>query len=435
MEWLRKLWNKLPRGLRVLLRYYKHETINFKKILVHFFTWIWRSFLTGVAIGLVGIAFRLSLDYVTQQRQNHDWLFFLLPVGGVLIVFLYHVCGFNESRGTNLILSAIRMEEKVPFLMAPLIFVSTLITHLTGGSAGREGAALQIGGSLAQWNGRIREMDDKDINILTMCGMSACFSALFGTPIGSAIFAIEVISVGVMYYSSLLPCAVSAITASYIAHAFSLPNEFASISTATAFNIVTTLQVLGLAAGCALISVLFCRVLKLSHKLLNFIKSQYFRILLGSALIIGIVLLSGNRSALGAGLDTINQALSGVANWQDFVLKILLTAVTIAAGFKGGEIVPAFFVGAVFGCWFGDLIGMNPSFAAGVGMISVFCGVTNCPLASLLMACELFGYRGIPYFLLAIAVSYLLSGYSGFYSTQKIVYSKYKPEFINIHTK
>ena len=350
---------------------------------------------------------------------------------------MYRTCGVYESKGTNLVLSAVRSEERVPFRMAPLIFASTVLTHLFGGSAGREGAALQLGGSLAQTLGRFLHLDEKDMHIITMCGMSACFSALFGTPLAATVFSMEVVSVGIMYYAALVPCAAASLIAAGISGWFGVPPTFFSVSgIPQAAALVPMLRTLVLAALCAAISVTFCYILHgSSHLFQRFLPNPYLRAFLGGCGVLGLMLLCGSRDYLGAGVPVIAQAISGSAHPTAFLWKMIFTATTLAAGFKGGEIVPTFFVGATFGCFAGALLGLPPSFAAALGLCAVFCGVTNCPLTSMLIAFELFGFSGAPYFLLAVSVSYMLSGYYSLYSKQKIVYSKYKPEYIDAPTR
>ena len=397
-----------------------------------FVRWSLIAAVVGALVGLLGTAFHFSIQYVTSLRETYPFLLYFLPFGGILIVFLYRACGVYESKGTDLVISAVRTEERVPFRMAPLIFISTVLTHLFGGSAGREGAALQLGGSLGQWVGRGLRLDEKDMHIITMCGMSACFSALFGTPLAAAVFSMEVVSVGVMYYTALVPCALASLIASGIAAAFgAAPTCFTVREALQAPALLPLLQTAVLAALCAAVSVLFCSALHYAGRLFRSVfKNPYLRIFFGGAAVAALALLFG-RDYLGAGIPVIERAVDGQALPWAFLLKVLFTALTLGSGFKGGEIVPSFFVGATFGCFAGGLLGLPPSFAAALGLCAVFCGVTNSPLTSLLIAFELFGFSGEGYFLLAIAVSYMLSGYYGLYSQQKIIYSKYKPVFID----
>ncbi len=316
--------------------------------------------------------------------------------------------------------------------MAPLIFISTILTHLFGGSAGREGAALQLGGSIGNQLGRWFRFDEKDRRIVVMCGMSAAFAAIFGTPVAASIFAMEVVSVGVMYYAALVPCVFSSLIASKVATDMGINPELFTILHIPEFHLVPSIKIILLALCCAALSVLFCMALHgLGDVYRLKLKNPYFRIIFSSCLIILLTVLLQTTDYMGAGVPVIEEAIKGQVRPEAFFLKMLFTALTLEAGFKGGEIVPSFFVGATFGCLFGQLLGISPSLCAAVAMVAVFCGVTNCPITSMLIAFELFGYEAVPYFLIAISVSYLMSGYYGLYHDQTIVYSKYKTEYIN----
>ncbi len=397
--------------------------------------WVIAAVIVGIIVGFCGTLFYFGMAFVTLLREQNPWLIFLLPVGGLGIVSLYHLLNREKDTGTNLVISAIHSGDELPLRVAPLIFLSTLITHLFGGSAGREGAALQIGGSIANGLGKLFRFDEKDKHVMIMCGMSAAFSAVFGTPMAAAIFSMEMISVGVMYYIALVPCVVSALTAQGIARMFGVGREFFAIKQFPAFKLSSAVKISLLAILCAFVSILLCVVLHQAQALYRrLISNAYLRIFAGGCIVLLLTLLIGNRDYNGAGMQVIARCFNGSVRPEAFLLKILLTALTLGAGYKGGEIVPSFFVGAAFGCLFGNLIGFSPALCAAAGMSAVFCGVTNCPISSLLISFELFGYEGMPYFLLATAFSYSFSGYFGLYQSQKILYSKYKTDFINRST-
>lgn len=394
--------------------------------------WVVFAILVGIVVGVCGTAFYFSLTLVTLLRTQYSWLIFLLPVGGLVIVGLYQLFRDQNDTGTNLVISAIHSGDELPFKMAPLIFISTLITHLFGGSAGREGAALQMGGSLGNTIGRLFRFDEKDKHVMIMCGMSAAFSALFGTPMAAAIFSMEMVSVGVMYYIALVPCVISSLVAHAIAYSFGVSNELFPLGAIPKFTILSAVKISILAILCALVSILFCILLHKTEELYKrFFKNAYLRVFIGGCIIIVLTLLVGNQNYNGTGIMIIERCIDGTVRPEAFLLKMIFTALTLGAGYKGGEIVPSFFTGAAFGCLFGNLMGFSPTLCTAVGMTSMFCGVTNCPITSLLISFELFGYDGMPYFLLATAFSYMLSGYFGLYRSQKIVYSKYKTNYIN----
>ena len=395
--------------------------------------WVVFAALTGAVGGLIGAAFHISVEKVTALRENQSWLLFLLPLGGLLIAGIYKLAHL-ENAGTDAVIDAVRSKYSVPILLAPLIFVSTVVTHLCGGSAGREGAALQLGGSIGAQVGRMFRLDEKDMHLVTLCGMSAVFSALFGTPLTASVFALEVISVGVVYYSGIVPCLVSALIAYGISLLFHLEPVRFSIAAIPPYSWQSCGKVVLMAALCAALSIAFCLLMTFTHKgAAKLFKNPFLRAAVGGVHLIGLSLLFPNDYN-GAGMPIIARAIGGEALPCAFLLKMLFTAVTIGFGFKGGEIVPTFFIGATFGCTLGALLGLPSGFGAAIGLVALFCGVVNCPIASVFLSVELFGIDGLLYFALACAFSFALSGYFGLYSSQKIIYSKTRAEYININT-
>ena len=397
--------------------------------------WVVFALITGLVVGSIATMFHFSISIATMVREKSPWVIFLLPIGGLIIVRCYRMVKDEKELSTNSVLSAIHSNEKLPLKMAPLIFVSTVITHLFGGSAGREGAALQLGGSIGNGLGALFHFDDDDKHIMIMCGMSAAFAALFGTPMAAAIFSMEVISVGIMQYSALVPCVIASLSAFSVAQAFGVGQELFLVTQVPNFTIFSATKVTILAVLCAVLSIAFCIMLhQTEHFYKKLFKNPYLRVIVGGCLIIVLTLLVGDQTYNGTGMHTIEEAMEGHVVPYAFILKMIFTAITIGAGYKGGEIVPSFFIGATFGCLFGNVLGFAPDLCAAVGMASLFCGVTNCPITSLLISFELFGYEGMPYYLLAIAFSYMLSGYYGLYSSQRIMYSKYRTKYINRHS-
>lgn len=400
-----------------------------------FLKWLAFSLLSGVIIGSAGILFHYCMTWANDARTENPALILLLPAAGLVIVGAYHLLHDEKDTGTNLVLAAIHSGDNIPLKMAPLIFISTVMTHLFGGSAGREGAALQLGGSIGGSLGRLFKFDDKDQHIMIMCGMSAAFSALFGTPMAAAIFSMEVVSVGIMHYAALVPCVVSALVAKAIADYFKIMPEQFLLTDLPEFSLAAAIRIAILAMLCAGVSIIFCMMLHHGEKWYKeYLKDPYLRIFTGGTFIVIMTLLVQCQDYNGAGMPIIERCFENEYVSSAFLLKMVFTAMTLGCGFKGGEIVPSFVVGATFGCMFGNLTGFDPALCTAVGMGAVFCGVTNCPITSLLICFELFGYVGMPYFLLSVALSYMLSGYYGLYRSQKIVYSKYKTEFINRKT-
>lgn len=389
-----------------------------------FLIWLGLSALTGAVCGCVGSAFHIAVDWVTEARAAHAWLLYLLPLAGVAIAALYHIAKL-EGVGTNNVIRVIHSGKPLPMLLAPVIFIATVVTHLFGGSAGREGAALQIGGGLGSTLASGFRLDERDRRVLTLCGMSAVFSALFGTPVTAAVFVLEVASVGVLQYSALVPCLISALAAQGVALLCGLAGSgYAAVSHELNLLMMGRAALLGVL--CAGLSIVECVSFhKMEHWAAK-IRNGYLHAFLGGCLLIGLTLLVGTRDYNGAGGPVIASALGGsVSSPAAFLWKLLFTAVTISFGFKGGEIVPTFFIGAAFGCAVGPLLGLPPELAAALGLAGVFCGVVNCPIASIFLSIELFGSGAVSYFALVCAIAYMLSGRFSLYTgSQNILFDK-----------
>ena len=400
------------------------------------FRWLILGSVTGGVVGTIGAAFSKAIGFATAFRTEHDYIILGLPLAGLLIVALYRGCKDYEDKGTNLVIKSIQEGENLPVVKAPLIFVSTTLTHLFGGSTGRESAALQMGGSIGYNLGKLFRLKEGNIKIITMCGMSAAFSALFGTPMTASFMAMEIENVGVMYYSALVPCVVSALVAQGVSVKLGAVGEQFAVTIVPNFTPYHALFTGILAILCAVLSVIFCDVLKFTGKTYKkFFPNPYIRVFAGGCIVVALTFLSGTRYYNGAGMDVIEMAIRGEAPNAAFLLKILFTALTLGAGYKGGEIVPALYIGATFGCLYSQLLGFDPALCAAIGMGALFCGVTNCPISSLFICFELFGFKGMPFYLLAIALSYTFSGYHSLYSSQKIMYSKFHNKYINRETR
>lgn len=414
----------------------QHNIIGGAHHFLMFIKWVVIAVIVGLIVGGFSILFGKSMNFVTSFRQENEFIIYFLPLVGILIVALYKLCNYENNKGTNTVLSNLHAQEDIPLRTAPLIFISTILTHLCGGSAGREGAALQLGGSIGNGIGKLIRFDENDKRVTVMCGMSAAFSALFGTPMAAAIFSIEVGSVGIMHYSALVPCVFSALIASRFAINMGIHPENFKVEGIPDINTLNTFKIVIICVICAVVSAIFCITLHQTGKLLKkYIENSYIRIVSAAVMIIVMTKLLGSTDYLGAGIDVIERAMEGEVVPYAFIMKIIFTALTLGAGFKGGEIVPSFFIGATLGCLLGNLLGISPSFCAAIGMTAVFCGATNCPLASILISFELFGYNGAVFFMAASAISFMMSGYYGLYSEQRIMYSKTRTQYINKMTK
>lgn len=395
---------------------------------VNLLKWLCLALILGIISALAGVLFHYAVDTGTYIRGLYPVILYALPLAGIAIVFLYHICNMDNDRGTNRIIESVRTSEKVPLNVAPLIITATALTHLCGGSAGREGAALQIGGSLGSTVARALKLEKFNLSALIMCGMSGVFSAVFGTPVTAAIFSLEVVCVGTMPYSALLPVMISAISAKAVAGAFGVEATHFTVGNIPALDVFVAFKVFVLAVLVAILSMVFVTAMHKTGSLMNkYFSNKYVRVIIGSVLIIAFTKLLGTYDYNGAGVNIITQAVEeGTAENGAFLLKMLFTAVTLAAGFKGGEIVPTFFIGSTFGVFAASFLGLDPSFAAAIGLVALFCGVVNCPVASIVLSVEIFGAEGLVYFALAVVVSYLLSGNCSLYSAQKFDTSKLK---------
>lgn len=401
---------------------------------IHYFLkWTVISLLIGSLVGVIGAVFGHAVSRVTALWTSHSWTVFLMPAAGLLIVFCYHMAHEENNRGTNMVLESISATEEITVATGPLIFLSTVLSHAVSASAGREGAALQLGGSIGNLMGRVMKLDEKDKKIAIMCGMSACFSALFGTPLTAGIFSMEVISIGVMYYAALVPCLFASFLGAAISGRLGLTADHFDPGVIPQFGISGAALAVLMGMLCACVGILMCMTLhKAGHLYQKYFPNPYVRVLVGSAIFIVLTLIFKSRYYNGSGMHLIERCFEGEAvPCYAFLMKIVFTAVALGAGFKGGEIVPALCVGAAFGSVISALTGMPVGLCSAMGMMALFVSVTNCPVSTIFMAFELFGFEAMPYYVIAIAVSFTLSGYYGLYSSQKFIYSKIRTEYIN----
>ena len=398
-----------------------------KDYFAYFIKWIILSLVTGAVCGVTGGAFARCVSWATQFRSVNGWMILFLPAAGLLIVLMYQKLKLSGV-GTNAVFDSAVEGDSLKFRLIPAIFVGTVLTHLFGGSAGREGAALQIGGDIGNHIGQVFRFDEEDKKIATMTGMAAFFAALFGTPVTAAVFVATVISVGMVKHAALVPGMIASVFAAEVASLMGAAPVRFQIEAPDVSPLMMG-KVMILAAACGLVSAFFVMALHYAKGFYErFLKNPYLRVLAGGAVIVGLTFLVGNQDYNGAGVDVIARAIGqGQARPWDFAMKILFTALTLEAGFKGGEIVPTFYIGATFGCVFGQLLGIPAGFAAAVGFTAMFAGVTNTMITSILLAAEVFGGAGLPYFGVACMLSFVFSGYNGLFSSQVIIFSKLRP--------
>ena len=395
---------------------------NYAKVVLR---WCILSVIMGVIGGLLGAGFHHALHFVTHIRSEHMWLIFLLPLGGILTVVIYRHPQMKGNKGTNEIIEAALDGHPVSAMVAPSIFLATAITHLFGGSAGREGAALQLGGSAASLLARHYHLRETNRKILVTAGMSAVFAGLFGTPLTATLFCIEFESVGTIFSPALLPCFLSAFIASRLSAVLGVHAETHILTEAFNITLANCWQYLILAVLVSLLGIFMCTVFhKAEHLAAHHISNPFVRIVAGGAVITALTLLVGDHRFNGAGMDMALKAVAGEADWYSFLLKMLFTAVTLAAGFKGGEIVPTFCIGATFGCVLGGLLGLDAGMAGALGLVGLFCCATNSPFASIMLSVEMFGGTNIQLFAFVCVICYVLSGNYGLYASQVLKYNK-----------
>lgn len=396
-----------------------------KAYLITFLKWSVLGLLIGAWGGLLGAAFHHALHFVTHLRTEYTWLIFGLPVAGLLSVGIYTFTRQRSNRGTNEVIDAVLSGGDVSAYIAPTIFLASAVTHLFGGSAGREGAALQIGASTATFISRGLRLNKQDRRVLILCGMSAVFAGLFGTPLTATLFCMEFLSVGMIFSPALLPGYLAAYTASKVSGMLGVHAEGLLLETAAVITLANVWKFLILAVLVSFVGIFMCWLFhKAEHLAQHHIPNAWLRIVIGGTVILILTLLVGDQRYNGAGMDMALGAVEGNAQWFDFLLKMLFTAVTLAAGFKGGEIVPTFCVGATFGCVLGGLLGLDAGICGALGLIGLFCCVTNSPLASIILSIEMFGGANLHLFALVCVVCFVLSGQSGLYSSQMQIFHR-----------
>lgn len=374
------------------------------------------SLTLGLCGGVVGAVFFHLFTAVTNLRTANPWLVFLLPLGGLLTVKIYKLLK-TEDLSTDSVLKSLKGEKRVSPWLLPAVFVSSLLTHLFGGSAGKEGAALQMGGAVSSLLSNKLKVDENKSDIGTVCGMSAFFSALFGTPLGASVFAAEVVFLKKQSYKWLIPSLLSGFTAFLISGILGVHPERFSLSL-PAFNFSLFWKTVVIILVCSAVCILFVFTLEKTKELFRKIfKNPYIRIAAGGILIILLTLIEGSGDYNGGGMNIVEKIFShNTVKYEAFLLKIIFTAITVAAGFKCGEIVPTFFIGATSGGALALLLGVPAPFGAALGMAVLFGGATNCSLSAILLCGEMFGFKGIAYFAVASAVAHLLTGKNRLYN-------------------
>jgi H+/Cl- antiporter ClcA len=390
--------------------------------------WIALGAVVGALAGLSSAAFLETLDWATRTRVEHSWLLWLLPVAGLAIGLVYRYVGGRSDAGTNLIIDEIHEPQAwIPRRLAPLVYVGTVVTHLFGGSAGREGTALQMSGSLSDFMARLIGLEGEDRRIVLIAALAGGFGAVFGVPIAGCVFGLEVQAVGRLRYDALVPALVAPVVGDLIVRGLGVHH--------TATPLLGKLDVsTGLILKVALAGVAFGLTARVFTELTHGIKHLFaktiawspLRPFIGGFAVIGLVFLVGNREYLGLSLPFLAESFAGGAGIVlfAFALKLLFTAVTLGSGFPGGEVTPLFVIGVTLGVTLGRALGVPIEVMAAVGFVAVFAGAANAPLACTIMGAELFGANGLVLFAVACVVAYAFSSHRGIYLSQRIAHPK-----------
>jgi H+/Cl- antiporter ClcA len=401
---------------------------NLKKILFLGLKWVFICVLIGILSGSASAFFLITLEFVTQYRIQHDWIIWLLPFGGLLVGFSYYHLGKGVTKGNNLLLEEYENpKEIIPLKMAPLVFFGTIITHLFGGSAGREGTAVQMGGAIADQFTRIFKLDNSERKTLIILGISAGFASVFGTPLAGAIFALEVVYFSKINLKSIILSFIVAYVAYFTVEIWHVKHTLYNIPLVpkiTATNLLYTL-LCGVLFGFS--ALLFSRSTHFWGSLFSkTIKYPPLRPFVGGIILAIAIAGFGFTKFSGLGVPVIVDSFTNTNVWYDFLLKILFTSFTLGAGFKGGEVTPLFFVGATFGSALSLVVPMPIALLAGMGFVAVFSGATHTPIACTVMGIELFGIESGIFIAIACVIAYLSSGSVGIYQSQIIKGAKYK---------
>lgn len=374
--------------------------------------------MSGVVCGLCGVVFSKAIGLVTNIRVQNDWILYLLPFGGLLSVGIYKLCRVKNIGTTN-VFDCVRSEQYLPRSLAVAVFCGSCISHLFGSSSGREGAALQIGGGIADTLARAFKLDEDSRHITVMCGMAALFSAVFGTPFAACVFVLEVIMTS-LCLPAAIPVLLSSVTAFIISQLLHVHAERFSIGALPQFSLAVVWKTVVIVAICIVVAFVFCKGLNLGKKFARkAFKNEFLRIAIGGALIVVLTVLIGTRDYNGGGIDVIERVFEGNVKYEAFAIKLLFTVICVSCGFKGGEIIPTLFIGATLGGALAVLLGLPIGTGAAIGIAVLFVCATKCPVATILLCCEMFGFYCIGFIAPIVIISFVVARYKGLYSNSQ----------------
>lgn len=398
------------------------------QLLIYLIKWTVIAGIVGVLAGSASAFFLISLDWASQTRDTYEWFLFLLPIGGMFVSFLYWKYGLNSAKGNNLLIEqAHGAKESIPFRMAPLVLFGTIVTHLFGGSAGREGTAVQMGGAFSELIGKLFKLDHLDRTVIIICGISSGFGSVFGTPLAGTVFGLEVLALGLIRHEAIFPAFVAAIVGDFITTTWGVHHHHYEIGFIPVVSLMLIFKII-------FASILFGLTSTFFSELTHWLKKQFTKLMpnpmiksfVGGLIIIALVYIVGSRKYLGLGIPLIDDAFEGEVTPLTFITKLIFTSLTLGAGYQGGEVTPLFVIGSTLGSSLGEILHVSIPFLAALGFIGVFSGATNTPIACFIMGIELFGSEASLYLFLVCIVSYLFSGHTGIYTSQQIAVSKSK---------
>ena len=409
--------------------YIKSAILNLKdrlRLPVDLLRWLLIACIAGALAGSASALLLASLNWATNIREAHHWIILLLPAAGLGVGLLYKYLGASVEAGNNLILEEVHDPHgTIPLRMTPLILLGTFMTHLFGGSAGREGTAIQTGASLADQLTRVFGLDRTDRRILLMAGISGGFGSVFGTPLSGAVFGIEVLAIGQVNYEAIFPCFVSAFVGEYVTGAWGVHHTLYKVTEMAKLTPLTFLATLAAGMVFGLVAMAFSSA---THGIARWFEGHIAwspaRPLVGGALVAAAVFALHTTRYIGLGILTIVAAFATHLHWYDWIAKFGFTALTLGSGFKGGEVTPLFFIGSTLGNSLSSILPLPSSLLAAMGFVAVFAGAANTPISSSLMAIELFGPEAGAFAAIACVVSYMFSGHAGIYHAQRVGMSK-----------